>query len=53
MKCKICGRRVLKGINRRFHWVEEQMCGLCFYGRMFNYINSLNSLDKGTPMIAR
>ena len=40
MKCRICGRRVVKSVNRRFHWVEEQLCGLCFWGKIFGYFNS-------------
>ena len=40
VKCRICGRRVVKSVNRRFHWVEEQLCGLCFWGKIFGYFNS-------------
>lgn len=42
MKCRICTRRVKKDVNHRFNWVEEQMCGLCFYGKIYSYFNSWN-----------
>lgn len=49
MKCRLCGRRVKKHVNHRFNWVEEQLCGLCFWGRLFGYFNSLNGTDQGSP----
>lgn len=28
----------MKHVNHRFNWVEERMCGLCFWGRLFGYL---------------
>lgn len=39
----------MKHVNHRFHWVEEQMCGLCFWGRLFGYFNSM-SVDSGLAL---
>ena len=50
MKCKVCGRRVKKDLNHRWNWVEEQMCGLCFYGKIYGYSNSMNGKDSGQPL---
>jgi len=55
LKCRICGRRVMKHVNHRFHWVEERMCGLCFWGRIYGYFNSYSGVarDRSIPLIAR
>lgn len=50
MKCRCCGRRVKKDVNHRFNWVEEQLCGLCFYGKIYGYLNSLNGIDHNRSM---
>lgn len=50
MKCRVCGRRVKKDLNHRWNWVEEQMCGLCFYGKIYGYFNSMNGIDHNRSM---
>ena len=47
MMCRVCDRRVKKDVNHRFHWVEERMCGLCFWGRLFGYFNQFNNGQNG------
>ena len=50
VKCRVCDRRVKKDVNHRFHWVEERMCGLCFWGKIFNYFNGMNGYDNNRSM---
>ena len=50
MICRCCGRRVKKDVNHRFHWVEERLCGLCFWGKIYGYLNSLKGIDHNRSM---